>query len=456
MPPLSLLSMGAVLEKDGFDVQIIDAHLFTMTEDDMARELKKAKADVIGITMMTSTAIAGHRIAQIAKEQDPLVTVVVGGVHPDALPEETLRNQTIDLVVRGDGEMTMLEICRGNSNSDISGISYRDEGQFIHNQARNPVDLNSLPPYAYHLVPLEKYYPAAGAYKKLPAINMLMTRGCPGKCIFCNSAETLLRNRNAEQVVNEIAHLRDKYGVREIQFYDDTFTVMKANVYRFCDLMVERQLGVTFSCFARTDCFSPKMASALKKAGCHQVMFGIESGSQPILKTLRKDIDLEKTKQAVAWAKTAGLEVRAAFIFGSPGENETTIQTTIDYALNLDPDLAIFNITTPYPGTQFYDWAIRNNRLLTQDWWEYELGQTIVDLPTISNSILIQRYEQAYRDFYNRPVMYWRRLKKIKSFRHFTDSLHAYLQIMLKVKLTGRGSYSNDWLGHRREDFFDY
>jgi len=220
--------------------------------------------------------------------------------------------------------------------------------------------------------------------------------------------------------------------------------------------MVERQLGVTFSCFARTDCFSPKMASALKRAGCHQVMFGIESGSQPILKTLRKDIDLEKTKEAITWAKSAGLEVRAAFIFGSPGESETTIQETIDCALNLDPDLAIFNITTPYPGTQFYDWAIRNDRLLTQDWWEYELGQTIVDLPTISNSVLLQWYEQAYRDYYNRPLMYWRRLKKIRSFRHFTDSLRAYLQIMLKVKLTRRGSYSDDWLNHRREEFFDY
>lgn len=457
LPPLSLLSIGAVLEQAGFEVRIMDAHLHAMSEQQVKAEIEAINPSLVGITMMTSTAIVAHRTAQLVKEVSEDIPVVVGGVHPDALPEETLRNKSIDYVVKGDGEYTMLELCRGLGDDEIKGLCFRRDGSVVYNQPRPTLmNLDKLPPYAYHLVPMGKYYPAVGAYRRLPAINMLMTRGCPGKCIFCNSAETSLRTRNADRVVNEIIHLRDTYGIREIQFYDDTFTVMKQNAMRFAHLMAERKVGVGFSCFARTDCFSAEMAEALKAAGCHQVMFGIESGSQKILKILRKDIDLERTRHAVNLAKQAKLEVRGAFIFGTPGETVETIQETLDYALSLDPDLAIFNITTPYPGTQLYHWAEQNGRLLTRDWWDYELGQTIVDLGSIENDVLRREYDRAFKTYYNRPKMYWRRLKRIHSFRQFKDTADAFLQIVLKMKLTGRGAYVKDWLRHRREDFFDF
>jgi radical SAM superfamily enzyme YgiQ (UPF0313 family) len=257
-------------------------------------------------------------------------------------------------------------------------------------------------------------------------------------------------------VVDEIIHLRDTYGIREIQFYDDTFTVMKKNVLEFCRLMHEKKAGVSFSCFARTDCFSEEMARALKKAGCHQVMFGIESGSPTILKILRKDIDLERTKQAVQLAKKVGIEVRAAFIFGTPGETEETIGETLRYAIDLDPDIAIFNITTPYPGTQLYAWAEARGVLLTKDWWDYELGNSIIDLPSLSRQAIREMYDKAFKAFYNRPVLYWRRLKKIHSLSLLRDTAEAFLYIILRVKVGQRGSYKREWLRHRREDFFDF
>lgn len=456
MPPLGLLSIAAVLEKEGFSVQIIDAHLNAFSEQQMTQAIRDAKPAMVGITMMTSTAITAHEIARISKRVDPTVPVVVGGVHADALPDETLRNRAIDFVVCGDGEYTMLELVQGLAPNAIKGLCYREGEQLIRTAPR-PVlmDLNELPPYAYHLVPMGEYYPAVGAYRKLPAINMLMTRGCPGKCIFCNSAETALRSRDAERVVDEIIHLRDTYGIREIQFYDDTFTVNKQNALRFARLMKARKVGVSFTVFARTDCWSKEMAVALKEGGCHQVMFGIESASPQILKTLRKEIDLAKTENAINIAKAAGLEVRSAFIFGTPGETQETCQQTIDYALRLNTDLAIFNITTPYPGTQLYDWALKNNRLLTQDWWDYELGGTIVALESIDNKTLKAIYQQAFKTFYNRPKIYWQRLIKIRSFSLLKDTLDAFLQIMIKNKLSNRGAYQRDWLRHRREDYFD-
>lgn len=457
MPPLSLLSIGAVLERAGFSVKILDAHVDRLSEAEIAREIAAVQPSFLGITMMTSTAIASHRIAQIAKEGDSNITVVVGGVHADALPDETLRNRSIDFVVRADGEYTMLEICQRKDPSTITGASYRADGRVVHNPSR-PVlmDLGQLPQYAYHLVPMHKYYPAVGAYRKLPAINMLMTRGCPGKCIFCNSAETTLRTRPAAKVVDEIIHLRDTYGIREIQFYDDTFTVMKKNVLEFCRLMEEKKVGVTFSCFARTDCLNQEMAMALKKAGCHQIMFGVESGSQKILKILRKDIDLERTKEAVRLVKKTGMEVRTAFIFGTLGETEETIEETLRYAIEIDPDLAIFNITTPYPGTQFYAWTEANDALLTKDWWDYELGNSIVEIPTISRAKIRAMYDKAFKAFYNRPKIYLRRLLKIRSLSLLKDTLEAFTYIVLKQKVGGRGLYKKEWLKHRREDFFDF
>lgn len=457
MPPLSLLSIGAVLEQAGIHVTILDAHVEELSEVQITEEIRRLKPDYLGLTMMTSTAIVSHRIAELAKAVDPNITVVVGGVHIDALPDETLRNKHIDFAVRGDGEQTLLELCRGESPAKIQGLSYRSGGKVVHNPAR-PVlmDLGQLPMYAYHLVPMHKYYPAVGAYRRLPAINMLMTRGCPGKCIFCNSAESTLRTRPAAKVVEEIIHLRDKYGIREIQFYDDTFTVMKKNVLDFCRLMDEKKVGVGFSCFARTDCLSEEMACALKKAGCHQVMFGVESGSQKILKILRKDIDLERTKQAVRLVKKAGMEVRAAFIFGTPGETEQTIEETLSYAIELDPDIAIFNITTPYPGTQLYAWAEQNNALKTKDWWDYELGNSIVEIPTLSRQAIRDMYDKAFKTFYNRPVMYFRRIKKIKSLSLLKDTLEAFVYIVLRKKVGNRGNYKKEWLRHKREDFFHF
>lgn len=457
MPPLSLLSIGAVLENEGFQVSVLDAHVGQLSEADIAREISRLRPAVVGVTVMTSTAIASHRIAEIVKSVDPSIVVVFGGVHVDALGDETLRNRAVDYAVQGDGEYTMLEICQGRDPAEIKGLSYRKDGRVVHNPPRPLLmDLGQLPRYAYHLVPMHKYYPAVGAYRKLPAINMLMTRGCPGKCIFCNSAETTLRTRPAAKVVDEIIHLRDTYGIREIQFYDDTFTVMKKNVLEFCRLMEEKKVGVTFSCFARTDCFNEEMAGALKKAGCHQVMFGVESGSPKILRILRKEIDLERTKQAVQWAKKAGIEVRAAFIFGTPGETDQTIQETLSYAIELDPDIAIFNITTPYPGTQLYAWAQENGVLLTQDWWDYELGNSIVDLPPLTCQAIRAMYDKAFKAFYNRPRMYWRRLQKIQSFSLLKDTVEAFLYIVLRVKVGQRGLYKKEWLRHQREDFFHF
>jgi len=255
-------------------------------------------------------------------------------------------------------------------------------------------------------------------------------------------------------VVEEIAHLRKTYGIREIQFYDDTFTVMKQNCMRFCALMKERKLGVTWTAFVRTDCISDRMAHALKAGGCHQVLFGVESGDDEILRNIRKPIDKEQTKWAIKTAQKAGLEVRAAFMFGNPGETEKSMQRTLDYALKLNPDLAIFNITTPYPGTQMFKWAKKNGYLMTEDWGEYEVSTPIMSLPTVSPQQVTAFYKQAHKAFYNRPVMFLKALRRMRNLRHFTDNVHAFFYIVLRHGSTKRDFCRREWIDAKKEDFW--
>jgi radical SAM superfamily enzyme YgiQ (UPF0313 family) len=254
--------------------------------------------------------------------------------------------------------------------------------------------------------------------------------------------------------VDEIAHLRARYGIREIQFYDDTFTVAKQNCLRFCALMKERKLGVSWTAFVRCDCFSEVMARALKDAGCHQVMFGIESGDPAILRAIRKPIDMERTRRAIKIAQAVGLEVRATFMLGNPTETPQSMQRTIEYALALDPDLALFNVTTPYPGTQMFTWADQNGYLTTKDWREYELSSAVLALPTVSHEEIKTAYTEAHRRFYNRPIMFWRRLTRIRSLRHLVDNIRGLFLIVLQSR-TGPGDEKRqEWITASKEDFW--
>lgn len=456
MPPLGLLSIAAYVEQQGFDVRVFDMHVERCNIEQFREALKRVAPAYVGISFMTATAIAGNRIARVVKEVHPNCTVVVGGVHAEAMPGECLKNSAIDLVVRGDGERVFARIVSGKPIEDIPGLSYRRGVTAVHNPPAEVImNLDELPMPAYHLVPMEKYYPAIGAYRRLPAINMLMTRGCPGKCTFCNSANTKLRARSAERVVEEIVYLRRTYGIREIQFYDDTFTVLKKNALRFCRLMKERRLGVSWTAFVRTDCFNEEMARALKEGGCHQVMFGVESGDDQILENIRKPIDREKTRWAIKAAKKAGLEVRATFMLGSPGETIESMQRTIDYAVKLDPDLAVFNITTPYPGTEMFEWAGCNGYLNTEDWGDYELSGAIMNLPTVTTEQINEHYTRAHKVFYNRPIMFWRRLMRIRNLSQLVDDCHAFFYIVLRRKIGTRGLTHREWIEGKKEDFWD-
>jgi anaerobic magnesium-protoporphyrin IX monomethyl ester cyclase len=435
LPPLGVLSIAANVEQHGHSVVVCDAHAEQLDDHDVRLLLRKHRPRFVGLSVLTSQVLVAHVIARIAKEEVPDCVVVAGGVHAEVMPVRMLRNSAIDLVIRGDGEQAMVEILEGKPFDQIAGASHRKKGSVVHNAGREVVmDLDVYPMPAYHLVDFDLYYPGATTYRQLPAINLLMIRGCPGKCTFCNSAKTTLRTRSPASMVAQIKHLYDKYGIRQFQFYDDTFTVMKKTCLEFCALLTAENLDVSWIGFIRGDCFSDQIARAMKGAGCHQVLMGVETGSAEIAERIGKPIDHAKYKRAVEIAHDHGLEVRASFIIGSLGETWETMQDSLDMALELDFDFVQLFISTPYPGTAMYKEAVERGWLREESWDAYGQARVLVDQPQI-DAETIYRFERHFnRRFYLRQKFARRMFKRSLNPRHLRDYALAVPYLLMGMK----------------------
>lgn len=464
LPPLGLLSIAAYLESNGLSVKIIDVNAEKLSVGQLEEKIINLKPKIVGITVVTATALQSNLIARSVKKINPAITVVFGGIHAETLSDECLRNKSVDIVVRGDGEVTFYNLCKAILNNlpfkELAGISFRSSKQektiIIRNKNSEFIkNLDLLPSPAYHLIDFKNYRPASGAYLNLPAINMLMTRGCPGKCSFCNCANTPVRTRNAKLIVEEVLILKDIYSIKELQFYDNTFTVDRANVLKFCALMQEKKANMGWSAFTRTDCIDKILAKEMKKAGCHQIMLGLESAETDVLKKANKPLKERQTEEAVKILQDLGIEARCAFVYGCEGETKKSMKKTLDFALKLKPDLAIFNIATPYPGTQLYRWAKKNNYLLHEEWAEYELSQPVIRLPTVSVEELSDFYRKSFKIFYRQPRVIWKRIRKVNSFRSLAEASSVFRAIMFGRNSRKVALGQKEWVLYKKSDFFD-
>lgn len=428
MPPLGLAWLAAQLEREGLPVAVLDTHAERLDWDALTKRLREYDSlDVVGITSTTGIVGMALEVARIVREEHPNATIVLGGVHPTVLPEEVIADPNVDIVVRGEGEMTMLDIVSGVDKQDIDGITYINEDSIVHNPDRELVkDLDSLAPPAYHLLPMDRYYPAAGASKRLPAISMLATRGCPGRCSFCYRLfGKRIRTRSGRRLAEEAKMLQDRFGIKEICFYDDTFTVNRREVLAFLDGLEDLSVDLTWSCFSRVDSIDEELLIRMKNSGCHQIMYGVESASPEILENIGKKITIAKVEEAIAVTKKVGIDVRAAFMIGNPGETKQSLEDTMELAIKLNPDLVVFNIATPFPGTEMFRWADERGLLTTKNWEHYDFSRPIMTLPTLTSEDLESFYSKAYRRFYLRPAYIWQRLRKIRSWGDIAQLLRG-------------------------------
>lgn len=345
---------GILIDHKPYQEALTSNHKAWMKIEEVFR---KFKPDIVGITMATGMYGAALRAAKIVKDIRPNIPLVVGGPHPTILPEDTLKEDYIDIVVKGEGEFTMLDLIDhiddGKPLTQVCGISYKDRGIIHHNSPRPLIeDLDSLPFPARDLIfEKERYTPDSFGY-------IITSRGCPFNCVFCSSHKIWgrkVRYRSPNNIVEEIKEVMEKFNTRLFRFNDDTFTINADRAFKICELIINEGLEIQWYCDTRVELLTADLLEQMKRAGCIRIDLGVESGNPQILNFTKKGITLEQARQTINEVKKAGIKAQAYFMMGFPGEGKKEILDSITFMRDAKPDYTCWSIVTPYPGTELYD-----------------------------------------------------------------------------------------------------
>lgn len=404
-PPLGLAYMAAVLEQNGFEVKIIDCPVNHYDHEKLRAELSAFQPALIGTGSMTPTIESALKCAQVAKEVCPDTTVVMGGPHATFSDKEVLTNEkTVDVIVRGEGEQTLLELAQrpttGQKFGDIKGITFRKDNQIIQTPTRPFIqDLDALPLPGYKFLPIEKYF--VSKRKLLPIIT---SRGCPYACSFCVASQMFgqrFRARSPKNVLDELEWLQNEFGAEGVAFQDDTLTFDRKRAIEICDGMIERKLNLHWGCGTRADVVTKEVLEKMAKAHCDETMFGVESGCKSMRAVLKKGVTNEQIENAIRWAKAAGMFVTVSVILGYPGETKETLQETLDFAAKLQPDDVWLCHATPYPGTHLREIVVKNGWPMSQDWKTYNTMNPIYEDPNLPAKEIAEMRRRFYNKFYS-------------------------------------------------------
>jgi len=381
-PPLGLLYIASVVENAGYDVSVCDASINNMDFKQVRKELQKDCYDVIGITTFTGTRESAYFCAKIAKEENKESTIVLGGPHVTFLSEITLNKlPCVDVIVRGEGELTFLElvqkISKGESYKNIKGITVRNDNRLPYSTPdRETVkNLDAMPFPARHLVPMQKYFKGAIKHERhlrTPATTVITSRGCIGNCIFCSSPKMWgrrVRRRTTRNVIEEIEYLHNQYYVKDVFFMDDTFTINRKWVTKFCRELVQSKIDISWRCLGRVDTVDLNLLVSMKQAGCYHINYGIETGSQKTLKTIGKGTRIEQATKAIRLTKKAELFVGADFIIGFPNETREDMQETFRFIKNSPLNNFALNVPWILAGTTLYNQALVEERINETIWF---------------------------------------------------------------------------------------
>lgn len=402
LPFLGILYIAAKLELEGFNVEVLDAQYFYASGIDLDKYIEESCSGVavFGINSCITTHQEVLRLAAKIKESAPNSIIVVGGPHASLFPESVITHTDIDIVSVGEGEYSLTEICEfillGKGNlASIKGIYYKDRSGNVCYTGQRPfiTNLDVLPFPAKHL--MDKT-----AYRDFGTI--ITGRGCPGRCIYCAAAPlsgSQYRWRSPENVIEEVKHCIENYDLDHIFFVDDTFTVKRDRVIAICNMIKEvtNKYNITWSCESRVNAVNPELLGTMADAGCRFIQFGMESGSNYVLKTIKKGTTVEKIEQATRWALDAGITVAGSFIIGHHSDTKESVEETIRFAsklrsINPSKVKIAFSINTPLPGTDIYnnakDYGIK---ILTDDWSQYNLFSVVAETSNLS-AIDIQNY----------------------------------------------------------------
>lgn len=424
VPPFALLQVAAVLKNDGNDVEFLDAQAEQTSLEEMIPRI--IHADMVIISTSTMTFEEDAKTLFAFKEVNSDILTVVFGSHPTFLSKATLSHPGVDIAVRHEPEYILRDLARqlrqGQDWKQVQGIAFKKDGQVVINPPYPFIEnLDELPFPDISLLPknIDYFNPIV---RNMPYMTTSTSRGCPGRCSFCTAPAfdgNRLRFQSADYVIQEIEYLVSN-GFREIYFRDDTFFVNKKRDRAICQAIIEKNLNISWLGNARIGMIDFDTMQLAKEAGCHTIKFGIESGDQRVLDRSRKGYKIEQAYQTFQWAHELGVATHAHCMLGMPGDNENTIQKTIQFVKELNATTATFGICTPYPGAPLYDEVLQNHPEIgdgsSSDLSKLHVEGLFNELYADITKEKLERYiTKAYRSFYLRPQIFLSMLKQIRS-----------------------------------------
>ncbi len=441
-PPLGLISLSSFLNSHGIQTMVYDLNVEISNNTEIPKFLRRISDEyqfskpVFGISFLTPYVGNSYELAEAIKREIPESLIIAGGAHASFMAEEILSSGAIDVVVRGEGELTLKELLEDIPYPQIKGISYASviDGklQFFHNADRERImDIDSLPRPAYEQLQLRKYHPILGSYRKLPAANIITTRGCTGKCNFCcKTFGNKVTFKSPQGIVEEIEFLVQNYKIKHINIYDDTFTLNRSRVMEFCELIIEKKIRIDWTCFARIDTMDKALLQKMKEAGCYQVMYGVENFDQEILNRISKNVEVSTMLEVIRMTKEVGIITRVSMMIGNPQDTWETFNNNIRILKKIKPDIVVASIFTPIPGSELYQWALANDRLLSHNWSEFAGNNSVMKLDYLSQEDVVKQYHKIYSIYYYNIPYLFGRLKRISTFTALWMSVKAFFLIL--------------------------
>lgn len=409
--PSGLGYIARYISDAGHEVKVFDPEVECGDFDEHCEFIKKEKYDLLGISALINKYDYVRRLTEESKKYHPHSKVILGGNITGPIWELLLKKSKIDVAVFGEGEETVVETINALENGDglkgVKGIAFNHKGKPFRTELRPPItNLDEIPFPAYEFFPMEKYLTTPGKLSRRGFgkrdLSMITSRGCPYSCTFCYRPEwEKVRHRSVDNVLSEIRYLMDNYRMDAVTFNDELTLRSKKYAYKLCDVL--EKTGIYWGCVGRVNIVDEKLLRRMYETGCKWITYGIESGSESILKEMKKNAKVEKAKKAVIWTKKAGIGTNPTFIIGYPSETRETVMESVDFMkeTGLHPDSIFF--ATPYPGTELYNDAVKNGRI-TGDVEEYlykidgeDAHSLLVNLTQMSDDKLLALRDEVLR-----------------------------------------------------------
>lgn len=444
-PPLGLGYLASALRSAGHEVDIVDAGQARLTYAAFVRRITDRAYDVIGFQVFTHEMPSVRRHIELVRKYSPHSTVIVGGAQPSGDPRGTLEYLDADYAFVGEAERSLPQFMRIPADErssttvlqTIPGLARRSGGEIVINPSARESDLDHLEFPAWDAID-PRTYPTAphGTFiKRWPCAPIIITRGCPYRCTFCAGFTVTgrrLRWRSVENVMREVELLYRVYGVRELHIEDDNFTLRKDLVIEFCTQLIQRGIHVSWACpnGVRLDTLDREMLEVMERSGCYSFAVGIESGSERILRSMRKSLTLEQVREKIALIKrTTRISITGFFLLGDPHETEDDVLATLRFARELPIDKAGFAFMMPLPGTPVWDaWRSTQGSAKYEDFFYYRT----TGLSAIPPRRLRQLYRRAVLTFYLRPRILYGLLKELRSPRQIWVIFMRVMNIFFK------------------------